>query len=373
MPTATRGRHPRRGDQHPAEQRDVASARRLRRRALDPRRLPRANGRGHVGGHRRRRRVLPRLLARGRRARRGHPSPFARTTSRTSPRRRLGLGGHPGRRLRDEGRRGDHLVASRGRARQRKCSRWPGSATRCGAWPAPRLARRETGAWTGAEEGLPETSSLAGRAGRLSCSGPAGVYARTPASRGRCGESAPPPAPRSRSPTRASWREPRGPVAVDRDGVDARHSRSGGNLRQGIAMDGSGYGSPREGRRVAASTARRGGPPRLPGASVDTTFQTRPLLVAFRRLEPEQVDRELGQLDRALHDSGAPLAFTHHYGPEKGDFDEFNTFGWASAEDPSGNVWMGLDSDIAGCRRRPRGCPGSRRTASKQRRIRRTG
>ncbi len=46
---------------------------------------------------------------------------------------------------------------------------------------------------------------------------------------------------------------------------------------------------------------------------------------------------------------------THYYGPEEGNFDKFNTFGWSGAEDPDGNVWIGLDTATRGQPPPPKG------------------
>ena len=86
-----------------------------------------------------------------------------------------------------------------------------------------------------------------------------------------------------------------------------------------------------------------------PGAVTDTTLHSPDFM--FSMFVDSRGDKWIGDWGGSiarLDDSGAVPAFTHYWSFVEGSFDKFNTFGWSSAEDPSGNVWIGLDTDNAG-------------------------
>jgi ligand-binding sensor domain-containing protein len=86
-----------------------------------------------------------------------------------------------------------------------------------------------------------------------------------------------------------------------------------------------------------------------PGATPDTTFLGTGFNFAL------MVDRggsvwaaQWGQSLARIDDSSEPPQFMHYYDTSEGAFDERNTFGWSSGEDPSGNRWFGYDTRLLG-------------------------
>src|SRR5262249_14258983 len=124
-----------------------------------------------------------------------------------------------------------------------------------------------------------------------------------------------------------------------------RHQSPGptGNWVQGMGMRGSTlyYASRFNGVCRFDGTSWRSF---LPDAGVvaDTTFRGRDFF--FGLLVESGGDVWIGHWGQGiarLDDSSEPPNVRYYYGPEQGNFDERNTFGWASALDPSGNLWVG--------------------------------
>lgn len=86
-----------------------------------------------------------------------------------------------------------------------------------------------------------------------------------------------------------------------------------------------------------------------PGATRDTSlYSTDDVFMIFVDSRGLKWIGDWGHSISKLDDSGPVPAFTHYFSVDEGGFDIFNTFGWSTAEDPSGRVWMGLDTNNAG-------------------------
>ena len=246
----------------------------------------------------------------------------------------------------------------------------------------------QTGAWTEAQEGLPATSSFSIRAqgDRLLVGTQAGVYARTPATPwSLVGAGFPASASVAFDDAGGYWAG--NPEGLWRwSGTAWTQSRSPGplgNYVYGLAMDGSNVWitTQFDGASRFDGTSWRTFLP-APGASIDTTLQSSDFLIGlFVDSNRYKWIGDWGNSIARVDDSGPTLAVTHYYGPEEGNYDKFNTFGWSGAEDPDGNVWIGLDTDNRGQPPPPKGLhrlsptatarPSTRRTARAPCRARR--
>ena len=220
----------------------------------------------------------------------------------------------------------------------------------------------QTGTWTGAEEGLPATSSFSIRAqgDRLLLGTQAGVYTRTPATPwSLVGAGFPAGAS-------VAFDEAGGYWAGNLEGLwrwsgtawtPSRSPGPLGNYVHGLAMDGSNVWITTQfggASRFDGTSWRTFFP--APGAAIDTTLQSGDFLFGlFVDSNRYKWIGDWGSSIARVDDSGPTLAVKHYYGPEEGNYDKFNTFGWAGAEDPDGNVWIGLDTDNFGQPPPPKG------------------
>ena len=214
----------------------------------------------------------------------------------------------------------------------------------------------ETGTWTEAEEGLPATTAntLASHGDSLLVGTAVGVYLRTVTNPTWQPIGAPFPGnawvdfaddgtPWAGN-VEGLWRW-NGPfwTRVDIPGP-------GDNNVMNISLEGSRpWIATREGgiSRFDGTSWRTYSP--RPGATPDTTLLSSDFIFAlFADSRGKKWIGDWGSAISTLDDSGALPAFTHYYSPAEGNFDKFNTFGWSTGEDPSGNVWIGLDTDNAG-------------------------
>ncbi len=220
----------------------------------------------------------------------------------------------------------------------------------------------QTGTWTLAEAGLPATTSVHVRAAgdRLLLGAAAGVFTRTSSTDWTLlGVGFPPSAWVDFADDGAYW-------AGNAEGLwnwsgtawSLRRSPGPqGNWVYGMALDGSNVwiGTQDGGASRFDGTSWRTFAP-LPGADIDTTLQSPDYLIAmFVDSRGDKWIGDWGSSIARIDDSGPTLSVTHFYGPEEGLFDAFNTFGWATAEDPSGNVWIGLDTATRGVPPPPKG------------------
>ena len=222
----------------------------------------------------------------------------------------------------------------------------------------------QTGAWTGAEEGLLADSSFSIRAqgDRLLVGTNGGVFTRTSATPwSLLGVGVP----------RRAW------VTFDDaggywagnikglwrwSGTDTAWSLSTspgprGNHVYGLAMDGSNVWitTQFDGASRFDGTSWRTFIPKE-GAAIDTTFQSPDYLIGlFVDSNGYKWIGDWGSSIARVDDANPTLQVTHYYGPEEGGFDDFNTFGWAGAEDLDGNVWIGLDTPTSGLPPPPKG------------------
>lgn len=213
-----------------------------------------------------------------------------------------------------------------------------------------------SGAWTLAEEGLPATPAytLAARGDSLLLGTGAGVYLRTVA--------------------QPTWQlvglgiPERAWVDFGDDGsiwagnveglwrwtgVDWTRPNipgPGGNLVVNIALEGSRPWISTRDRGIARfdGTSWRTYSPQV-GASVDTAlYSPDDVFMIFVAADGTKWVGDWGSSISRLDDTGVLPAFTHYYTVDQGAFDIHNTFGWSSAQDPFGNVWIGLDTSHAG-------------------------
>jgi ligand-binding sensor domain-containing protein len=94
----------------------------------------------------------------------------------------------------------------------------------------------------------------------------------------------------------------------------------------------------------------------LPGAAPDTTLLSPDdIFMIFVDSRGTKWAGDWGNAISSLDDTGALPAFTHRFSVAEGGFDIYDTYGWSSAEDPAGNVWIGLDHDGHDINRSPKG------------------
>lgn len=124
----------------------------------------------------------------------------------------------------------------------------------------------------------------------------------------------------------------------------------GGNLVVNLALEGSRPWISTRDRGIARfdGASWRTYSPQA-GATVDTAlYSPDDVFMIFVASDGTKWIGDWGSSISRLDDTGALPAFTHYYTADQGAFDIFNTFGWSSGEDPSGNVWIGLDTNNAG-------------------------
>ena len=222
----------------------------------------------------------------------------------------------------------------------------------------------ETGAWTPAAEGLPATSARSIRAhgDSLLLGTAAGVFLRTTASAtwsllgaglpaGAWVDFADDGAPWAGNIEGLwRWEEGFGWRRIDIPGP-------GGNRVVNIALEGREPWISTRDRGIAHfdGTSWRTYSPQF-GATRDTTLLSPDdVFMIFVDSRGLKWIGDWGSSISKLDDSGAVPAFTHYFDVAEGGFVIENTFGWSTAEDASGRVWMGLDTSHAGSDPLPRG------------------
>ncbi|MEO6462023.1 MAG: hypothetical protein ABIP29_03020 [Candidatus Eisenbacteria bacterium] len=218
------------------------------------------------------------------------------------------------------------------------------------------VVRGGGGTWTLAEEGLPDTPAftLAARGDSLLLGAGAGVYLRTVAEPTwqLVGVGFPGGAWVDFADDGSFWAGNAEGLWRWTGAAWMRHDipGPGGNLVVNIALEGSRPWISTRDRGIARfdGTSWRTYSP-SPGASVDTTLVSpADAFMIFVDSRGTKWIASWGAAISTLDDTGTLPAFTHFFTVEQGAFDAHNTFGWSSAEDPFGNVWIGLDSDHAG-------------------------
>lgn len=220
----------------------------------------------------------------------------------------------------------------------------------------------QTGTWTEAGEGLPATTAfnVRARGGELLLGAAAGVFSRTASTDWvLLGVGFPPSA-------WVDFDEDGAPWAGNFEGLWRWSGTSWTLLRSPGPLGNWIYGMALDGSKVWIAT-QEGGASRFdgtswrtfapsPGATIDTTLQSRDFLVGmFVDSRGDKWIGDWGSSIARIDDSNPTLQVTHFFGPEEGLFDAFNTFGWAAAEDRSGNVWIGLDTATRGIPPPPKG------------------
>jgi hypothetical protein len=230
----------------------------------------------------------------------------------------------------------------------------------------------QTGTWTPAEEGLPATTSntIRARGDTLLLGTGAGVFRRI-------GES--PWEPLGAAYPAAAWvdfADDGAPWAGNVEGLWAWNGTAwtrrlipgpGGNRVNGLALQGSRPWITTLFDGLSTFDGTSWFTYRGHGTVTDTSLVSSDFLFGMF------VDRfgrkwigDWGAAITELDDSGATPEFTHHFDFTEGAFDAHNTFGWSTAQDPGGNVWIGLDTDHFGTLPPPSGLhrfsPGGTRT-----------
>lgn len=221
----------------------------------------------------------------------------------------------------------------------------------------------ESGTWTGAGEGLPPTTAVSIRAhgDSLLLGTAAGVFLRPDgaATWTLLGVGFPASASVDFDDDGSIWA---GNVeGLWRwNGTDWRRvdiPGPGGNNVVGIHLEGSRPWIATRDRGIARfdGTSWRTYSP-LPGAMPDTTLLSPDdIFMIFVDSRGTKWAGDWGDAISSLDDTGAQPAFTHRFSVAEGSFDIYDTFGWSSAEDPAGNVWVGLDHDGRDINRGPKG------------------
>jgi ligand-binding sensor domain-containing protein len=124
----------------------------------------------------------------------------------------------------------------------------------------------------------------------------------------------------------------------------------GGNLVVNIALEGSRPWISTRDRGISRfdGASWRTFVPQV-GATPDTTFYSvDDIFMIHVAADGTKWAGDWGSSIAQLDDSGPVPAFTHYYTVDQGAFDIHNTFAWSSAQDPFGNMWIGLDTSHAG-------------------------
>lgn len=213
----------------------------------------------------------------------------------------------------------------------------------------------ESGAWTESEEGLPATPaySIRARGDTLVLGTGAGVFRRIGAGTwsllgvgfpGRAFVDFADDGQIWAGNVEAPWRwDGAAWLRLDIPGP-------GGNWVQGMALEGSRPWIATRDRGIARfdGTSWRTFAYRS-GATIDTTlFSDDFVFTMFVDSRGDKWAGDWGGSIARLDDSGAVPSFTHFYGNNEPGYNEANTYGWASAEAPNGDVWIGLDTASLG-------------------------